>query len=195
MTDLEALLAKQAITEQIMRYARALDRCDRDLLRSVFHEDCQHDHGPYQGLSSVFLDTVWALLYKLDRTQHRLGNNLIDLIDDTHALSETYCTAYHRIAAGMEEAIFPDHDLAIDEDLWIGPRYLQHWERRNGQWKLAKHCGIEEWHRWAPASERGFANVPASQKGARSPDDRSYHLPLGDKTYALAYRDDKVKPA
>ena len=39
------LLDKQAVTDVIMTYARAIDRLDEDLLRSVFHPDSQHAHG------------------------------------------------------------------------------------------------------------------------------------------------------
>ena len=49
---LESLLAKQAITEVIHRYARAIDRLDESLLRSVFHPGSSHNHF-YQGPSSA----------------------------------------------------------------------------------------------------------------------------------------------
>ncbi len=191
--ELEILLSKQAITEQILRYFRSLDRCDRSLLESVFHEDSMHDHG-YQGPSSEFCNFALALLAKLEHTHHQAGNILIDMIDEDNAMSETYATAYHRVLAGVRDEAFPDHDLSIDEDLWIGLRYNDHWERRNGQWKIVKRYGIHDWVRWSPASERAFAEAPASQRGQRKPDDRSYNLPIGSKTYALFYRDNKVKP-
>lgn len=39
------LRAKQAITEIIYRYARAIDRMDEQLLRSVFHPGSQVEPG------------------------------------------------------------------------------------------------------------------------------------------------------
>jgi hypothetical protein len=194
MANIDELLARSEITEQILRYFRAIDRCDRALLESVFHEDSMHDHGPYQGPSIQFCNFALELLQQLDRTMHHAGNILIDMIDSENALSETYCIAYHRIAAGVEVAAFPDHDNSIDEDVWIGLHYCDHWERRNGKWKIAKRIGIHDWVRWAPDSERGFSNAPASQRGQRRPDDRSYHLSVGEAKYALIYRDNKVKP-
>ena len=50
--ELATLLAKQAITEVVVRYARAIDRLDEALLRSVFHPDSTHNHF-YQGPSSA----------------------------------------------------------------------------------------------------------------------------------------------
>jgi hypothetical protein len=188
-----SLLDRAAIAEQITRYFRAIDRCDRPLLESVFHEDSQHDHGPYQGPSREFCDFAFDLLKKLDRTHHQLGNILIDLLDETHAISETYATAYHRIGAGVQEAAFPDHDLSLAEDLWIGLRYHDYWEKLQGQWKIAKRYGIHDWVRWAPAADRGFADVPASQRGQRSPLDRSYHIAVGGDSYALLHRGRTLK--
>jgi hypothetical protein len=94
----------------------------------------------------------------------------------------------------VEEAAFPDHDLSIAEDLFIAGRYIDHFEKRNGQWKIAKRYGIHDWVEWSPASDRGFSAIPASQRGQRCPDDRTYHLSIGKKEYALVYRDKKVKP-
>ena len=49
--EIRALLDKQAITEVIHRYARALDRLDEALLRSVFHPGSRHAHF-FEGPSS-----------------------------------------------------------------------------------------------------------------------------------------------
>jgi len=47
---LAELLAKQAITEQIYRYCRAMDRVDSELGKSVWHADGLADYGPmFQG--------------------------------------------------------------------------------------------------------------------------------------------------
>ena len=43
--QLEQLLDKQAISDAIMTYARAIDRMDEPMLRSIFHSDSQHAHG------------------------------------------------------------------------------------------------------------------------------------------------------
>ncbi len=191
---IEELTAKQEITEQILRYCRAIDRCDRSLLASVFHEDAMHDHGPYQGPSSQFCEFAMDLLHVLEYTMHQASNILIDMIDATNALTETYFSAYHRIAAGVEQAAFPDHDLSIDEDVWISGRYIDHFECRQGQWKIAKRYGIHDWVKWSPASDRGFGETPAEQRGQRYPEDRTYHLSVGKGNYALMYRDQNVKP-
>ena len=48
---IEALLAKQAIQELVIRYARGIDLLDEPLLRSLVHPELTHNHF-YQGPSS-----------------------------------------------------------------------------------------------------------------------------------------------
>ena len=43
--EMRGLLDRQAITEQIYRYCRAVDRLDIPLGHSVFHEDATADYG------------------------------------------------------------------------------------------------------------------------------------------------------
>ena len=49
MTDLEKLVEKDAIRDQYYVYARALDRIDNPLGKTVFAEDAQVDYGPTYG--------------------------------------------------------------------------------------------------------------------------------------------------
>lgn len=182
--QLEQLLAKQAITEQIHRYCRAIDRCDGALLSSVFHDDATHAHGPYQGPSAAFCSFALELLAKLDATQHLIGNVLIELIDDNTAFSESCWTAFHRIAAGVElPAAFADHDQGLDEDVMIGGRYIDRFERRDGIWKIAHRIGVHDWQRWMPSDPRGFLQLPEAQRGARGGADLTYRFNVDGKQH------------
>ena len=42
--NLEIAADKIAISEVVYKYCRAIDRLDRELLESVFHEDSIHHH-------------------------------------------------------------------------------------------------------------------------------------------------------
>ena len=91
--QLRELLDKQSISDVIMTYARALDRFDEDLLRSVFHPDSQHSHG-FAGPSSDpsipsspgapgdFVAFAYDILRTHTRTHHQLGNIFIELDGD-----------------------------------------------------------------------------------------------------------------
>ena len=59
MTELEKLVEKDAIRDQYYVYARALDRIDNPLGKTVFAEDAQVDYGPtYKGTGYGFIDMM-----------------------------------------------------------------------------------------------------------------------------------------
>ena len=171
--SLRMLIDKQAISEVIYRYARALDRCDLELLKSCFHEDSTHDHGEFEGSSRDFCDWAMALLRRLTATQHHIGNILIDL-DGERANAETYWVAYHRIPAeaGGSGVVAGRGE---ETDLFIGGRYIDRMELRNGTWKIARRVGIHDWQRFEPAKDGGFFQSEPRKRGTRSRDDPSYH--------------------
>ena len=45
MSNLEIAADKIAIMDVVYKYCRAIDRLDRELLESVFHNDSVHHHG------------------------------------------------------------------------------------------------------------------------------------------------------
>ena len=176
MTDpdrLQLLLDKQEITEVIHLYCRALDRRDEELLRTVFHPNSTHDHGPYEGPSSDFCKFVMKGFSTIGATQHQVGSILIDLQGDI-AYAETYWVAFHRIPENQSEGdvLFKSHGK--DEDLFIGGRYVDRFERRNGVWKIAHRFGVHDWQRWETASERDFLDLPEIKRGRQDKQDRAY---------------------
>lgn len=182
--QLESLLARQAITDQIHRYCHAIDRCDLEMLSSVFHANSTHEHGSYQGSSAAFCGFAMDLLEKIDATQHIAGNVLIDIVSESLAFSETYWISHHRIAAGIAlPSAFADHNLEIDEDVMIGGRYIDRFERRDNVWKIAHRTGIHDWQRWMISDPRGFLQLPAGQRGGRSPDDVTYRFTVDSKPH------------
>jgi hypothetical protein len=173
-TELRNLCDKQAITEVIYRYARALDRCDLELLRSCFHPDSTHDHGEFEGPSMKFCDWAIELLLRLTATQHHVGNILIELERDI-AFSEAYWVAYHRIPAdaGGSGVVAGRGE---ETDLLIGGRYIDRFERRNAIWKIARRVGIHDWQRFEPASDAGFFQSDPRKRGVRGRADVSYSI-------------------
>ena len=53
---------KIEIADVVYKYCRAIDRMDRELLESVFHEDSIHHHGEYEGPSSDFCNFAFDIL-------------------------------------------------------------------------------------------------------------------------------------
>jgi len=82
--ELATLLAKQAITDRIHRYCRAMDRMDHDLAVASWHPGGTADYGTFvQGSGAGFVDWVEATHRGVRRHVHRVSNMLIE-VDPTH---------------------------------------------------------------------------------------------------------------
>ncbi|PZN95809.1 MAG: hypothetical protein DCF31_05585 [Alphaproteobacteria bacterium] len=160
---IDTLIDKQTITELIYRLARSIDRCDADLLGSLFHPDATDDHGSFVGTAADFIPWVMGVLGTMERTQHVIGNILIDLDGDS-AASETYFVAHHVIAREDGEVL-----------MLAAGRYLDRFERRDGQWKFSHRHAVYDWSSTAPASDIWNRGEPgATVFGARGTADASY---------------------
>lgn len=117
---------KQAITEQLYRYCRSVDRLDVALGYSVFHEDSTADYGVsgFQGSGRGAIDSICAAHGHLKAHTHQVTNILIEL-DEDRAASEAYFTATLRGA--REGKPFQIH---------VCGRYIDSWSRRDGHWAI-----------------------------------------------------------
>jgi hypothetical protein len=171
MPDLAAQVADLAsraeITEVVLRYVRAIDRCDEAMLRSCFHPGARHRHGSFDGASSDFCAVAIEICGQVEATHHQLGPVSIELAGET-AFTETYFTSHHRFAAAPPAGGRPH------EDRFMGGRYVDRFERRDGVWKIAERHGVNEWMRYEPSSDGGFWSGPVEQRGRRDRGDAVY---------------------
>lgn len=176
--QIQRLLDKQEIAEQLYRYCRAIDRSDKELLLSVFHEDSQHNHKPFVGPSAVFCDAVIDFLSMLEMCTHNVCNILYEFEDDNTAMVEATWLAVERVGVGVERtgSSFEDHDKTRREDLMVGGRYIDRFEKREGVWKIAQRTGVHDWHQWREVDDRRIEKFVNTSIGARKPDDKSYAL-------------------
>ena len=161
---LRELLDKQACTELVYRLARAIDRCDEALLRSLFQADATDDHGGFYGSAAQFADWVMPVLAGMKRTQHCIANVLIQVEGD-RAFGESYFTAHHAIpnAAG------PDTYMVA------AGRYLDRFERRTGVWKFAHRQACYDWNAAQASTDSWNREAMAGWTfGARGEADPSY---------------------
>jgi len=178
------LLAKQDIYEVIARYARAIDRLDEPMLRGVFHPHSTHNHF-YQGPSSEadrpavgddpgdFVRFAIQVLSTYSRTQHQLGNTLIELAGDGTATAETYFTAFHRMRPIGDPLAGPDA-FETEMDFFVAGRYLDRFECLDGVWKIAHRTGMTDWIRIEAPASKGTAGIDQTTVGKRCPDDLVY---------------------
>ena len=131
MTELEKLVEKDAIRDQYYVYARALDRIDNPLGKTVFAEDAQVDYGPtYKGTGYGFIDMMLKMHRKMVSTHHVMTNILIKLNEDgTKAAAEAYMYAACKYKNKAGEASFVVEARCRDIDKW---------EKREGKWVITE---------------------------------------------------------
>jgi hypothetical protein len=166
---LRRLQDRYEIQEVILRYCRSLDRLDRKGLESCFHPDSQHNHS-YVGPSSTFCDFAFEVLQACVATHHQLGNISIRVHGDL-AFADSYFTAYHRIGDTPSAAFA---GAQPGEDVIIGGRYIDRFERRDGEWRIARRFGVHDWQRYETAADHGFYDGPETGRGRRDRTDHVY---------------------
>jgi hypothetical protein len=129
MTDLEKLVEKEKIRDQIYTYCRALDRIDNELGYTVFAEDAVVNYGPtYKGTGKGFIDMMLKQHRKMISTHHMMTNILINFNEDgTKAASETYMYAACKYKDKKGNASFTVEARCRDIDKW---------EKRDGKWVI-----------------------------------------------------------
>ena len=171
ITRIQSELAdREAIRDCIYRYCRAIDRCDFDLLASVYWPDATEDHDPFFGTASDFIAFAKSILGTMDQTSHMVGNMLIE-IDGGTAYVETYIRAHHRLPRENGER----HDLVT------AGRYLDVMKRMDDEWRISSRKVIRDWFRIYPDSADWEAGVFGNPfiPGTRYPDDPSYAILKG----------------
>lgn len=161
LADLRDTIAKQKIAEVLTRYCRGIDRCHLESLLSVFWPDATADYGSGAQNAQDWSRITVAALKGMLRTQHSIGNLLIEVEGD-RAKAETYCHAFHELPGenGPGEMI-------------VGGRYLDRLERRDGVWRIAQRIYVMDWNRNTASTARWDDAIYAGLRirGGRWPDD------------------------
>lgn len=131
--ELQVLLDREKIRECIARLARGEDRRDAALLTVSYWPDATIDFGMFLGSFDKYLEFVVPGSPAIPVTQHILGQSFIELNGDA-ARVETQVTSYHRVNMGTEE-----------RDTVIGGRYLDRFEKRAGEWRVAARVMLYDW--------------------------------------------------
>lgn len=139
---IETVIAKQDISDVVMRYARAVDRADAVLLKSCYHDDAIEEHGStYAGPAHAYVDEAAPRLRKMGVLAHYICNMSIEL-EGERAFVETYVLTFARLTKDGEPW-----------DTLTGGRIVDRFEKRAGVWKIAHRKTVFDWNRDAPSSE------------------------------------------
>lgn len=135
MDEIAHLLAEREIRRRLLDYCRGIDRCDADLVASVYHPDATDDHGGFKGLGLDFARYATEKLRAHARaTTHVIGDSIIEFRDDRTADVETPVLAWHRC-----------RDADGDYLERFGGRYFDTFEQRDGAWKITHRLVTHDW--------------------------------------------------
>ena len=167
---LQSMVDKSEISDLLYNLARGLDRIDETLLRSVFHSDATLDMGPglFQGGCHDYVHWVADVMGQVQESHHLIGNVRVTLEHDV-AYVESYCHAHFRVDKPTGR-----------EDVFIGSRYLDRFERRpsdvSGVWKIVHRKQIIDWVRTEAVSDLFYHQNPDALWSSRTKVDPSYQM-------------------
>ncbi len=143
---LAELMHERAIRRVLLQYCRGIDRLDMKLVEDCYWPEASDQHGSFSGARDEFVAWVEPLLRRHTMTMHHLGNIIIDVDPGgERARSESYGVAYH---SGE-----PAGDIRWNYA--AGFRYVDRFERRGDQWRIADRITAIEWVRaWDSDRER-----------------------------------------
>jgi len=161
MTEFEVLLAREAIRELPLRYAKAIETRDVDAMAALFAADArfgEHGTGPdacRRLMADLMADSLLAVIL--------VTNHLIEFDDADRARGEVWALCYAQSDAGFVEQLL---------------RYEDRYRREEGTWRFL-HRKHRLWYgdvRDASPLEQEAAGWPASQVGVGD-------IPLADDRF------------
>jgi hypothetical protein len=161
----DEMVDREAIKDCIYLYSRGLDRCDGEIFGSVFWPDAIIEADRYTGPPDEFLKmAIPTIGAAFEQCWHQIGNIVIRLKGD-RAVAESYFYGYQCFVGQGPR-----------RDVIVSGRYLDKFQRRNGEWRIAHRVVLADWFRRyedGPDWAAGPFGAPVL-KGGRSPEDRSY---------------------
>jgi hypothetical protein len=163
----QALVDRGEILDCLHRYARGMDRHDRAMVRSVYHDGAIDVHGSQAFVVEDFID--WAFAYHDTQLhhQHFVTNVSIELDGDT-AHAECYYLFVGR---------YPDRETPLTV---AGGRYVDRFERKDGRWAISTRVCTAEWRTVSESKlpDRGTPQVTPEPQVSHDAADVSYVRPL-----------------
>jgi hypothetical protein len=158
-------MSRDAISNLIYRYCRALDRLDMALLRRCFHEDADVNMGAiYRGGPDGFVEVAQGFMGSMTATRHVVGNILIANAGPEQGI-EAYVDAWHRLDT-------PDGP----RELMVRARYLQRAAERGGEWRFTHHSEVIDFGEMRVVDTGWFDGNAELEKGTRGEADASAWL-------------------
>lgn len=155
------LLDREAIRQCLHRYARGVDRFDREMILSAFHSESLDEHGKFVGTPEEFVD--WALGQHSrahQSHQHCLLNHTCE-IEGTTAHAETYFMFVSMNRAGKPVTLG-------------GGRYVDRLEKRDGEWRIAARVTLRDWSKMDEIADIADLSAFTSTRALLSDAERAF---------------------
>jgi hypothetical protein len=151
--SLEHVADRMEIQHRIYSYSRGVDRLDLELAKSAFHPDAIDDHGVYKGNVEGMIEWIKERHKTIPLSFHSIGNIFIEFAGPDDALCESYCFVWQTVTP--ESSLFAKEEnnepAGIYETLTIN-RYVDHFTRRDGAWRIQKRTTVVESWMQVPGS-------------------------------------------
>ena len=170
LARLSTMLDRQDILDCIHRISRAIDRFDKDLFLSGYHDDAVIDAGALVGNPGDVYDKGTEL--------HEHGQ-----ISTLHYLLNHHCEIDIPSKTAHTETYFFYQGLNRDHTNWVGGgRYVDRLELRDDEWRIAFRYTIMEWSGTISANEvplfENITDLHLNGTPCRERKDPSYRRPL-----------------
>jgi hypothetical protein len=160
------LSAHDQIRQVSARFARGVDRLDGDLMKSAYWPDATDDHGFFVGNAMDFCDLIMASHGHVAATMHCMMNHAIEVDEEAGTgRGEVYNITY----------VFRHENGLRAVETWWG-RYLDAYERRNGEWRIKSRVCVHECSRADEVTRPMAIDASAFRQGSA---DRGTKTPLG----------------
>lgn len=113
-------------------YVHAIDRGDLALLRSLYADDAQEQHGEFCGSVDEYVAWLEPVLGYFDIATHTMSN-LLFWMDGDKAQSEGRGTAFLRMKGA------PPFNMIVVN------RHFDKYQKVEGQWRFASRCVCVDW--------------------------------------------------
>lgn len=156
----DEVLSRQALQELNATYCQAVDRCDAEMLASLFHPGAIVDFGAPVP-ASEWVPLIIEVELSLARAFHSVSTEWFDIRGDK-AIGERYL--FSMITQELDGG---------GTECFVGARYVGGYERRDGVWKFTFHALIFDCNANYPRDQFWAAAEydAARERGRRTPDD------------------------
>lgn len=161
----DELISREQIRDVLYRYTRHIDRFDVEGVKSGYHPDADDIHwNSFIGNAHKFAEHILREMNGIEFVTHEVTNPLIELDGDRAFVESRYTS---RVRIGFEGAAKGEWVESVAQG-----RYLDVFERRDGEWKIAHRRLAQDGGRISVITDIASYNPDAV--GRRAPDDMVY---------------------